>query len=160
MDMSWTCPFVLVFGFNCYSSRTLSDLTLVSPMSSWSPSIWVMSNLIAAKVKSIEPNASILCSNVLYHSWMHLGRSTSLHWHIIFHANNSMFWCCLHEAYVLSILCPVIWCPCPEMITHYWCNVQDMSRPCPGHVLDVSSKLSIWSFFGHALEGQCQLSLI
>ena len=34
LDMSWTCPFVLVFGFNCYSSRTLSDLTLVSPMSS------------------------------------------------------------------------------------------------------------------------------
>jgi len=26
--------------------------------------IWVMSNLIAAKVKSIEPNANILCSNV------------------------------------------------------------------------------------------------
>jgi len=71
----------------------------------------------------------------------------------------SMFWCCLHIAYVLSILCPAVWCPCPEMITHYWCNVQDMSRPCPGHVLDVSSKLSIWSFFGHALEGQCQLSL-
>ena len=64
LDMSWTCPFVLVFGFNCYSSRTLSDLTLVSPMSSWSPTIWVMSNLIAAKVKSIEPNANILCSNV------------------------------------------------------------------------------------------------
>ena len=35
-----------------------------------------------------------------------------------------------------------------------------MSRPCPGHVLDVSSKLSIWSFFGHALEGQCQLRVV
>jgi len=68
-----------------------------------------------------------------------------------------MFWCCLYLAYVLSILCPVIWCPCPEMITHYWCNVQDASRPCPGHVLDMSNKLSIWSFFGHALRGHLQL---
>ena len=63
-DMSWTCPFVLGFGYKCYSSRTLSDMTLVSPMSSWSPAIWVMSNLIAAKVKCIEPNANILRSNV------------------------------------------------------------------------------------------------
>ena len=69
----------------------------------------------------------------------------------------SMFWCCLQVAYVLSILCPAIWRPCPEMITHYWCNVQDMSRTCPGHVLDVSSKLSIWSFFGRAFEGHSQL---
>ena len=68
-----------------------------------------------------------------------------------------MFWCCLYLAYVLSTLCPVIWCPCPEMITHYWCNVQDASRPCPGHVLDMSKKLSIWSFFGHALRGHLQL---
>jgi len=37
LDMSWTCPFVLDFGSNCYSSGTLSDLTLVSLMSSSSP---------------------------------------------------------------------------------------------------------------------------
>ena len=35
-----------------------------------------------------------------------------------------------------------------------------MSRTCPGHVLDVSNKLSIWSFFGRALEGHCQLRCI
>jgi len=65
LDMSWTCPFVLVFGFNCYSSRTLSDLSLVSPMSRVEvPQLSHESNLIAAKVKSIEPNANILCSNV------------------------------------------------------------------------------------------------
>ena len=55
-----------------------------------------------------------------------------------------MFWCYLYLAHVLSILCPVIWCPCPEMITHYRCNVLDASR-CPGHVQQAVSLKLFWT---------------
>jgi len=46
----------------------------------------------------------------------------------------------------VHILRPVIWCPCPKLIrTHYWCNVQDMSRPCPGRVQQAVDLELFWT---------------
>ena len=97
----------------------------------------------------------IFCAAVsLYHSWMHRGSSTS---HtalaLISHAF-CMFWCCLHLAHSLSILCPIISCPCPSWNDHSLWLMQ-----CPGHYVHMSNKLSVWSLFGHALGGHLQLSV-
>ena len=70
-----------------------------------------------------------------------------------------MFWCCLQVAYVLSILCPVVWCPCPEIITHYWCDVQDVSRPCPGRVQQAVNLELFWTCSWRTLPTKLVTSL-
>ena len=90
----------------------------------------------------------IFCAAVsLYHSWMHRGSSTSLHWHLFY-----------AFLYVLMLFIPSICTVYPlscHMVSMSWNDhsllmqcpgrVQAVSRPCPGHVQQAVHLKLFWT---------------
>ena len=83
------------------------------------------------KLKLLHQMQIFCAAMSLYHSWMHLGSLTSLHWQLHCIGTDFMLILICFDLMLfaliicMSILCPVIWCPYPEMIT---------LMQCPGHV--------------------------